>query len=398
MLTIEEPKHYRHALDHLGFRPFFLAGALYAVVVVALWFWVYHIDAALLRQPGLTAVAWHGHEMIYGYAMAVIAGFLLTAVRNWTGVQTLHGPGLLAMAALWLLARCMPFVGTAWSLPLMALFDLSFLLWLCADIVRAIVKARQWQQLGVLAKLLFLLLGNLFYYLGLSGHLDAGVQWGLYTGLYIILSLVLLMGRRVMPFFIEKGVGYPVVLVNRPWLDVASLVLMLALWIVDVFLLVPWLTAAIAAALLALHALRLAGWYTAGIWKKPLLWVLYIAYLWIIVGFALRTLSALGAVSPLLAVHAFGYGGIALITLGMMARVSLGHTGRSVAEPPSLITPIFLLLFSGSLVRVVLPLLVPHWYAQWIGIAQILWIIPFALFAWLYAPMLIKPRIDGQYG
>ncbi|HEY0720150.1 MAG TPA: NnrS family protein [Gammaproteobacteria bacterium] len=398
MLTIEEPKQYRHALDHLGFRPFFLAGSIYAVVVVALWFWIYHIDATLIRQPGLTSLVWHGHEMIYGYTLAVIAGFLLTAVRNWTSVQTLRGPSLLAMATLWLLARVMPFIGSGWSLPLMALFDLLFMLWLSADILRAIVKSRQWQQIGVLTKVMLLLLGNVFYYLGVSGQLADGVSWGLYTGLYIILSLVLLMGRRVMPFFIEKGVGYPVELKNRKWVDMTSLVLMLALWIVDVFLSVPWLTAIIAAALALLHSFRLAGWYTPGIWKKPLLWVLYLAYIWIIAGFAMRTLSAVGMINPLIAVHAFAYGGIAVITLGMMARVSLGHTGRNVAEPPAILTPIFIVLFIGSLARVVMPLLLPHWHAQWIGAAQILWIIPFALFSWAYAPMLIKPRIDGRYG
>jgi len=398
MLTIEEPNQYRHALDHLGFRPFFLAGSLYAVVVVALWFWVYHIDAALIRQPGLLPNVWHGHEMIYGYALAVIAGFLLTAVRNWTGVQTLHGPGLLLMAALWFLARLMPFIGAAWSLPLMALFDLSFMFWLCADILRAIIKVRQWQQLGVLFKVMLLLLGNVFYYLGVNGYLANGVQWGLYTGLYIILSLVLVMGRRVIPFFIEKGVGYPVELKNRTWLDMASLVLMLVLWIADVFFAVSWLTAVAAAALAVLHAIRLAGWYTPGIWKKPLLWILYLAYIWIIVGFVMRTLSVIGMLDPMLAVHAFTYGGIAMITLGMMARVSLGHTGRNVFEPPAILAPIFLLLFIGSLVRVVMPLVVPQWYVQWIGVAQILWMIPFAMFSWIYAPMLVKPRVDGRYG
>ncbi|HEY0635871.1 MAG TPA: NnrS family protein [Gammaproteobacteria bacterium] len=398
MLTIEEPKQYRYALDHLGFRPFFLAGALYAVVVVALWFWLYHIDAALIRQPGLTPLVWHGHEMIYGYALAVIAGFLLTAVRNWTGVQTLHGPGLLALAALWLVARVMPFIDSAWSLPLMALLDLAFMLGLSGDILRAILKTRQWQQIGVLAKVLLLLLGNVFYYLGMSGHLESGVQWGLYTGLYIILSLVLVMGRRVMPFFIEKGVGYPVELKNRGWLDITSLVLMLSLWIADVFARVPWLTALVAGLLCVLHAVRLAGWYTPGIWKKQLLWVLYLAYVWIIAGFALRTASALGMINPLIAVHAFAYGGIAIITIGMMARVSLGHTGRNVFDPPAILAPIFLLLLIGSLARVVMPLLLPHWYAYWIGLSQIVWIIAFAMFSWKYAPMLIRPRVDGRYG
>jgi len=398
MLTIEEPHHYRYAFTHLGFRPFFLGGSLYAVVAVTLWFWLYQIDSSLLRQPGLSMIAWHGHEMLYGYAMAVIAGFLLTAVRNWTGIQTLHGPALLVMGGVWLTARLMPFIATPWSLPLMASLDLGFQLWLCVELSRAIINAKQWPQFGIVAKVALLLLGNLLFYLGLSGVLDNGVQWGLYTGLYIILSLVLLMARRVLPFFIEKGVGYAVSLTNYKWLDISSLVLMLLLWLVDLFLPWPRITALIAVTLAVLHTIRMAGWYTRGIWHKPLLWVLYIAYGWIVIGFAMKALSGFGLLNPLLAVHAFAYGGIGMMTLGMMARVSLGHTGRDVFAPPRLLAPLFLLLGIGALVRVLLPMLWPAHYTLWIGVAQLLWIAAFAPFVWHYAPMLVKARVDGRYG
>ncbi|MFN3786443.1 MAG: NnrS family protein, partial [Thiothrix sp.] len=158
-----------------------------------------------------------------------------------------------------------------------------------------------------------------------------------------------------------------------------------------------------AAALLALvqvplHLVRLRGWYHPNVWQKPLLWVLYLAYGWLIVGFALKFLSVAAGISAFLAVHAFAYGGIGVITVGMMARVTLGHTGRNVAEPPSWVSVIFGLLLIGTLVRVVAVWLLPQFYAFWILAAQLIWIAAFVLFVWLYAPMLIKPRVDGRYG
>lgn len=397
MLQIEQPQHYRYALDHLGFRPFFLLGSLFAVVAVGLWAWLFR-SGSPLPAAALPAISWHAHEMIYGYGLAVIAGFLLTAVRNWTGVQTLHGKPLLLLALIWLAARIMPFIGHPAALTVMALLDLIFATWLCWEIFSPIYRVRQWQHIGIWAKLLIMLIGQCLFYLGLFGKLDEGIRWGLYTGLYMIVSLILLMGRRVVPFFIEKGVGYPVTLKNYRWLDLSSLVLMLLFWLFAVFVDNKLPLAVTAFTLFAIHLFRLWGWHTAGIWRKPLLWILYLAFTWLVVGFLLTGLGAIGLVSPLLAVHALGYGGIGLLTIGMMARVSLGHTGRNVFDPPKALIPIFALLFLGAVARVILPILLPAHYLNLILISQLLWIAAFALFAFIYAPMLIKPRVDGSYG
>lgn len=397
MMQIEQPMKYRYALDHLGFRPFFLLGSLFAVVAIALWAWLFR-SGTPLPVTALAPVTWHAHEMIYGYALAVIAGFLLTAVRNWTSEQTLHGNPLLLLALLWLLARLMPFIPFGAALEVMAFLDLTFAAWLCWEIFKPIYRVRQWQHMGVWAKVLLLLLGQCLFYLGLFGVLDHGVQWGLYTGLYIIVSLILLMGRRVIPFFIEKGVGYPVELKNYLWLDRSSLVLMLLFWLFAVFVDNKLPLAITALALFALHLLRLWGWHTAGIWQKPLLWILYLAFAWLVFGFLLTALGALGWLSPLFGVHALAYGGIGLLTIGMMARVALGHTGRNVFDPPKALIPIFALLFLGALTRVVLPMLFPAHYANLILLSQLLWIAAFAPFTFIYAPMLVKPRVDGSYG
>ena len=148
---------------------------------------------------------WHAHEMLFGYAMAVIAGFLLTAIKNWTGQQTIRGQGLLLMFTLWLLARMLSLSAAAIPLAVMAMFDLLFMLMLVAATAYPVLKVKQYAQLGIISKLVLLLFSNALFYLGATGLIEEGVRWGLYSGLYMILALLLVMARRVIPFFIEKG-------------------------------------------------------------------------------------------------------------------------------------------------------------------------------------------------
>lgn len=396
-MLIEEKKSYRFSLLHLGFRPFFLLGSVFAVVAIALWLWILSFGGWLASSE-LTIFQWHAHEMLYGYTLAVIAGFLLTAVGNWTGQKTISGLPLLLLALCWLLARVMPLVDHPQAMFIMASLDIVFNVVLCIAILIPILKVQQWKHLSIWTKIVFLLAGNILFYLGLFNLLENGIQLGIYTALYIILSLIMLMGRRVIPFFIEKGVEPQVTLINYRWLDLSSLFLMLAFIIFEVFIAMPaWAT--ISAALLAvLHGLRLYGWYARGIWQKPLLWSLYVGYGWIVAGFILRTLSGWFELNPMFAVHAFAYGGIGMITIGMMARVALGHTGRDVFNPPKVLNTIFILLFIGSVVRVILPIILPDYYSTLILISQIIWIIAFIEFVLTYAIMLIKPRIDGKFG
>lgn len=397
-MQIEEPQNHRIALHHLGFRPFFLLGGVFAVIAVAAWLWILSYQGSLPHGSALGLVQWHAHEMLFGYTLAVIAGFLLTAEGNWTGVQTLHGIPLLILAALWLLARIMPFVDHAQAVPIMAGIDLMFNVLLCLALLHPIVKVRQWKHLAIWGKVLLLLVANVLFYLGVFNQLVGGTQLGLYLALYIIVSLIMLMGRRVIPFFIENGVGYPVTLINHRWLDLGSLVLMLIFIILEVFVVSPMYAAITAAVLAFLHTWRLVGWYTRGIWKKPLLWSLYLGYAWLVIGFALKAASYWSTFNPMLAVHAFAYGGIGMLTLGMMARVALGHTGRDVFNPPRILSVLFLLLFSGAVVRIVMPLLTSGSYAMWVMLSQLLWMTAFAGFVLIYAPMLVKGRVDGKYG
>jgi uncharacterized protein involved in response to NO len=224
------------------------------------------------------------------------------------------------------------------------------------------------------------------------------MQAGLTSAVYLIMALIFVMSRRVLPFFIERGVDQAPTLTNRAWLDAASLILFVVFWLADIIEPDAPLVAGLAGVLCVLHGIRLAGWYAAGIWRQPLLWVLYLAYAAIVIGFALKAVVTVFAISPLLSLHAFTTGGIGLFTLGMMARVTLGHTGRNILEPPAAVAWMFGMLVAGAVIRVVLPLFASERYVLWMGLSQLLWVMAFSLFLWVFLPMLFRPRTDGQFG
>ena len=375
----------------LGFRVFFLLAGIYAVIIVGLWAGVYfgHLQ---LDLGGLTPFQWHAHEMVFGYAVAVIAGFLLTATANWTGLRTLNGWPLGGLAATWLTARVL-FLGG--ELLASGIVDFLFLGLLFIAVATPVLRVRQGRQAGILGKLVLLPPAVLAFSLGALGMLQQGVQLGNFAGLYIIIGLILMMGRRVVPLFIASGVPETVDPGNPRWLDIASLVLYLLFFVA---VLVPGqdtLAAATAAALFLVNAWRLLAWHTPGIWRRPLVWVLYLGMWFVTAGFALHVLGWAGKISYLSAVHAFAYGGIGLMTLGMMSRVSLGHTGRSIHDPPLAIQVAFGILLGGALVRVFLPLGLPaSMYMHCIGASQLLWMLAFAIFVAFYTPMLLAPRVD----
>ncbi len=402
MIEIQEPQSSNSpAWLNLGFRPFFIGAALFAVLSMSIWAAIFPLQI-LSPLNQLAPTVWHAHEMIYGYAMAVIAGFLLAAVKNWTGLQTPRGALLFLLFFLWLAARVSPLSGLFLEegLPLQwtAFADLLFMAMLIPAVAVPIIRVKSQRNLVVIAILALLLTGNGLFYLGVFGILTDGIRLGLYLGFYIIIALVLMMGRRVIPFFTERGVGYSVTLTNYAWLDKAVPLLMIAFIAAELVTPGNLMTTLVAAVLMFLLGLRLVGWHTKGIWRKPILWVLHVACGLVVLGFALKVAAFLFGASPFLAVHAFAMGGIGLMTLGMMARVCLGHTGRNVFAPPAAVNWMFLLLSGAVLLRVFVPLLAPAYYGLWVGLSQLTWILAFALFSLIYIPMLVTPRVDGQPG
>ncbi|MGE0387510.1 MAG: NnrS family protein [Gammaproteobacteria bacterium] len=384
----------RCALFNLGFRPFFLGAGLFAVIAMGAWTGLGR-GAWSLPGSAVPAVMWHAHEMVYGYGMAVVAGFLLTAAGNWTGTVTARGAALAAIAGLWLAARVA--LGAGLAIPAAA-FDLGFIAALAIAVARPIIRVRQWRQLGILAKLALLGAGNAMFYAGVLRE-DAGLmRTATYGGVYLLAALILTIGARVGPGFIERGAGVPVRIVEPRWTTPVSIAIFLVFFVLELGGIAPRLAAACAAVLFAVLCVRLYAWHTPALWRKPLLWGLYLAVAAIAAGFLLRALADPLALPPSLPLHLFAVGGIGLATLAMMSRVALGHSGRDIHAPPATVGIALAWLVAALAARVLWPLLAPGQYAYAIAVAQGCWMIAFALFAFSYAPILWAPRADGKPG
>lgn len=395
-MNIQENTPPTTAIFNLGFRPFFLGAGLFSVVSVVLWL-AYFLNLFSLPAGPISSFQWHAHEMIYGYAMAVIAGFLLTAVKNWTGLPTPTGTKLALLFALWAVARIFFSLGEPFLI-VSAICDLLFSSILLIVLSRLIIISKQHKQFAVVAKLLILLICNLLFFLGVYGKVESGFLWGIYGGLYTIIGLILTIGRRVMPFFIERGIGGDVKLFNSKWLDLSSLFGVLVFFVSEIILETPLLSALSALAIALVNAIRLIAWHHPGIWKRSLLWSMYLALWFICLGFVLFATSYFFNTPKHLAIHALAYGGIGLATLSMMSRVALGHTGRNIHQPSKAIELSLGLFIIGTLVRVFLPLLDAFNYLDLIKVSQLLWITAFIIFIVVYLPILLKPRPDGQPG
>lgn len=383
-------------LFNLGFRPFFAGACVFAALAIAYWLAIY-FGITQLPAGAPPPALWHAHEMLYGYSLAVVAGFLLTAVKNWTGQQTPHGLPLAALFIAWMCARLVWLLDAS-LVTLAAVFDLGFILALVCALALPVIVTRQWRQLAILSKLVLLGVGNACYYLGTLGYFEGGVQIAIYGALYLLIALILTIGRRVIPFFVERGVGYQVTLYNSRWIDTASLAFFLAFFISELFLKTPWLTQLTAAAMFLITTVRIVGWYTPGIKTTPLLWSLFIALGFIDLGFLLIATQQWTLASPYLPMHAFGVGGIGIMTMGMMARVAIGHTGRDLAAPPRALLWCLGSMLLGAMVRVILPAVLEQHYRLWVGISGTCWIIAFTLFASAFLPILSQPRTDHRYG
>jgi uncharacterized protein involved in response to NO len=381
-------------LFNLGFRPFFLGASLFSIITIILWVAVYNYQFPIPIENILIS-QWHAHEMIYGYCFAVIAGFLLTAVKNWTGLQTLHGIPLFILFILWLIGRVLFLFGTKLLL-VAAFFDITFSVFLGFAIAFPIIKVKQWRQLGILSKIILFAVGNICFYAGALNYLDNGVHLSIYGGLYLVIALIMVISRRVIPFFIQRGVGYSIEIINFRSVDILNIIFLLVFLFSELFLSNQTLSSSMAFGLFVTNTIRLYFWHTRGIWVVPFLWSLYISLVFIDIGFLLFAMMPFLSISKFIAIHAFAFGGVGIITLSMMARVSLGHTGRSIKTPSKLIKNALFLLTLGAIVRVIFPLVNTNHYLIWIFISQIFWITAFLLFAIVYIPILTKERIDGK--
>lgn len=381
----------------LGFRPFYLAGAAAALALLPLWLAVY---AGLLTLPLADPLAWHAHEMLFGFGAAVIAGFLLTAVRNWTGAETPRHLPLAGLVAVWLAGRLAPFLLPGWPA---ALLDLAFLPLLALALAQPILamKVRQasqrpWLPLVVLG----LLTGaNLLQHVGMLGGPVQLLIAGRTLGLGTVAILIAVIAARIVPSFTMSGAGIFVPAApRRDRIALVALIFAVGLNVAATLLPLPAALLAIANATAALlHVARLQQWRSWQALRVPLLAILHVAYLWLPVAFALRAVAALDATIPIaLADHALAIGAMAGLMLGMMTRSSLGHTGRPLKGGA-----VEIAIYAAITLAVLLRLcagLHADWTLQLLAAAGLAWETAFALFLLRYAPMLLRPRADGRPG
>lgn len=367
----------RFALFDLGFRPLYLLAGAYAALSVPIWALQY---AGWL--PGAN-ILWHAHEMIFGFAFAVIAGFLLTAVRAWTGRATPTGRALAAIAALWVLARTLAFV----SLPAAAAVGALFALAVAWGIGRPLVAAGNRR--------------NLFFILLVLGLGAAGIvlqrypQLGIAIGLDVVLLVVTVMAGRVIPAFTNNAVQGAGARRNA-WLEFGAIGSILALIGADAFARTE-LAASFAMLAAALHAARLALWAPLKTLRRPILWVLHLSYAWIVVHLALRGLAGFALVPVAAATHALTVGAIGGMTLGMMTRTTRGHTARPLVAGRAEIAA-YVLVHGAAFARVLVPLALPAASLAATLVAALLWCAAFTTFVVAYAPILSRPRLDGEPG
>ena len=381
----------RFALWNLGFRPFYLLAGLLAALSV--FFWTAQFAGWLGPHGYLGDPRWHAHEMIFGYAFAVLVGFLFTAGHNWTNRPTPTGMPLAAIAVLWLAGRVLVI---APSPLLAAAADTAFAIAASAGLAVPLLASRNRRNYFFVPLLLGLGAADLAFHLAMAGVIDFPVQRGLQAGLDLILFVVAVMGGRVIPMFTANAIPGTNAL-RLPWLERTVLGATLALLAADLLGLPPAAIAAIAAIAGLAHALRLLlwkPWVTAG---RPILWILHLSYAWIAVHLALRALAAVGSVPASLATHALTIGAIGGITIGMMTRTSRGHTGRAL-QTNAYETAAYVLVQVAAAVRVFLPMLNPELQLTAIVASGILWSAAFSLFTITYWPILTRARIDGKPG
>lgn len=381
----------------IPFRPFFILAAISSLFYMTIWTLFYTFKLPLSFE-NISPTMWHAHEMLFGYTMAVLAGFLLTIEKYWLGKNIDKRSILLTLVILWIAARVSIFHTLITNIPyeIAAIFDCLFMIVLAIRVAYPIISARAWDKMGLIAHIAIIAVANIVFYLGLFGIISNGQYLGVYSALYLVISIILLMGRRMIPIFIRNGIGFNFDPKNWRVIDILSLVFFVLFFIYDLFFTSPITVAIISGILSIIYSFRLFGWYSNKIWSRPLLWVLFVAYSWIAVGFGLKFLSLFFNIFGFLPLHSFTYGGIGIMTIGFMSRVIMGHTGRNVFDPPKILFWIFSILFAGAIARVFFPLIDINRYQIWIGASQLLWILSFLIFAVVYLPMLLNPRIDSK--
>ena len=386
----------QRAIWNLGFRPFYLAGAAWAVIAIALWMaqWT-----GLFQLHGhLVGVAWHMHEMIFGYAFAIVVGFLLTAVKAWTGQPTPTGRTLAFIFYAWLAARILYL--TPWSLAGIV-FETLFFVMTAWGIALPIRRSRNRQNILFVWLLILVALINVGFHVAVTTDFASlELRAMAIAGLDVLAFIVTLISGRVMPMFTRNGApgSNPK---SYAWLEKSALI---GIFLAAVFTLIgpiaalPYLAALTAYVTAALLFIRWCWCAPLASWRNPILWALHAALIWLPLGYLLRALALnYDSIPSSLGVHAITIGVVGGMTLAMMTRTARGHTGRILRASP-VETAAYLLLLASAVARVLVPLFWPALYYCSVLSSGLLWTGAFLCYLWVFTPWLLAPRVDGKDG
>ena len=379
------------ALWNLGFRPFYLLAGMFATLGIALW--TVQTAGWLGARSIVAGPLWHAHEMLFGYAFAVIVGFLFTAVRNWTNLPTPSGAALAAIATLWICARVLAITPYALAA---AAFDVVFALAAATGIAAPLLRSRNRRNYLFIVLLLGLGLANLAFHIGMAGAFDLPLRLGLQTGLDIVLLIMVIMAGRVIPMFTMNGVR-GVSCRRVPVVERLAPTSVVALLASHLFTAPAIIIASVAGFAAIVHGVRLILWRPWRTLGTPIVWILHFSYGWIVIALALHALAAWDLVPASVATHAITVGAIGGMTLGMMTRTTRGHTGRPLESSRAEVF-CYIAIQLAAAVRVFGPLTSPSLYLQSIIASGFLWSMSFGVFTVTYWPILSRPRIDGRPG
>jgi len=378
-------------LFRLGFRPFYLGAAVFACLALPLWLALFLGWISL--DLGVAPLLWHAHEMLFGFAVAVIAGFLLTAGKAWTALPTPRGAALGALVGVWLAARLAPLVA---PYAVYAALDMLLLPAVAAVLVNVLLRANNRRNLPLVGILLGLALANGVFHLAVLGVLDLAPVRALHAALALIVMIECVMAGRVIPAFtnaVTPGLNLKI----QPRVEQVTLALTalaLAAWVIAA---PAAFTAAAFAAAAAAHLRRQWSWRPGVTRHRPILWILQAAYAWIAVGFALLAAAQLGWVSVSAGVHALAVGATGGLIIGMVTRTARGHTGRPLVASRAEVLAYGLVMIAAVL-RVLLPIVAPQWLVLSLIGAALAWSTAFALYLTVFTPWLLTTRLDGKDG
>lgn len=390
MGAVPRLREYRGpALFSYGFRPFFLLGAIHAAIAIPIWLLAFY--GVIPFGTAFSSRDWHVHEMLYGYVPAVMTGFLLTAIPNWTGRLPLQGAPLAVLVLVWLAGRYAVTLSADIGWLGATLVDCAFLVLMAAAVAREIVAGKNWRNLKIVALLCLLAAANLGFHL--EAHFERLAVYSTRLGIAVVLMLIMVIGGRVIPSF------------TRNWLlrqepgrlpapfgrfDIACLALSgasLALWIVTPEAQPTGVALCVAA---ALNLARLGRWAGYRTFPDRLVLVLHVGYAFVPLGFLLSGLSAFGIMAPSAGIHAWTAGAIGIMTLAVMSRASLGHAGRALVASPAL-QGVYTAVSTAAFARICVGLH-PSWNEALLYVAAFSWATAFLGFAFLYAPVLFLKR------